>query len=203
MTVEVLALGVRVGGAPLFDDVTFTVDKGQCVVVSGRNGCGKSTLLGCLYGTHCPSSGVVRVCGMTPDERSLRFRRRVSTVLDDSALFDDLSPRQHLDLLLRSFPAVAGDTDHWLFAAGLGERAEVPAISLSAGQRRRLLLVAAVARDHDVLLLDEPERALDTAGREWLTGLITADTRRGAAVVVASHHGPLADKTGAVRLELG
>ncbi|MBM7773764.1 ABC-type multidrug transport system ATPase subunit [Actinokineospora baliensis] len=202
--VEVVAVTAAVGSEVLFADVTFAVGPGECVVVSGRNGSGKSTLLGCLYGTRQVSSGVVRVGGMTPDERKVGFRRRVSVVLDDSALFDELSARQHLDLLLRSFPAVDHrGVDGWLRLAGLDERADVPALGLSAGQRRRLLLTGAVARDHDVLLLDEPERALDTAGREWLTGLIAAERRRGTAVVVASHHGPLADRVGAARVELG
>ncbi|GLW89410.1 ABC transporter ATP-binding protein [Actinokineospora globicatena] len=202
--VEALAIAARAGGELLFDGVTFTAGPGECVVLTGRNGSGKSTLLGCLYGTHEVSAGIVRVGGMTPDERKVGFRRQVSAVLDDSALFDDLTARQHLDLLLRSFPAVDGrGVAKWLVEAGLDERADVPAIGLSAGQRRRLLLIGAVARHHDVLLLDEPERALDTAGREWLTGLIAADLRRGAAVVVASHHRRLAERVGATEVDLG
>lgn len=58
----------------------------------------------------------------------------------------------------------------------------------------RLLLHAAVARPHEVLLLDEPERALDAEGRAWLSTLVRTSTERGAAVVVASHHPPLADE---------
>ncbi|WP_245931229.1 ABC transporter ATP-binding protein [Actinokineospora auranticolor] len=188
----------------LFEGLNLTVRAGECVVLYGRNGSGKSTLLRCLYGTQRLSGGVVSVCGTAPDERRLDFRRRVSVVLDDSALFDDLTPRQHLDLLSRSFPGTADrDTAGWLARAGLDERADVPALALSAGQRRRLMLVAAVARDHDVLLLDEPERALDTAGRDWLTNLIAADLARGAAVVVASHHAPLVDRVAATRIDLG
>ncbi|SEQ99121.1 ABC transporter [Actinokineospora terrae] len=202
--VEALAIAAKVGGAVLFEGVSFTAGPGECVVLSGRNGSGKSTLLGCLYGTHEVSAGIVRVGGSAPDERKVRFRRQVSVVLDDSALFNHLTARQHLDLLLRSFPAVdSRGVPNWLVAAGLDERADVPAIDLSAGQRRRLLLIGAVARSHDVLLLDEPERALDTAGREWMTTLIAADARRGAAVVVASHHRSLAERVAATRIDLG
>ncbi len=73
-----------------------------------------------------------------------------------------------------------------LAGAGLADRADVAVGLLSAGQRRRLLLVGAIARPHAVLLLDEPERALDVAGRRWLAALLR-DASRHAAVVFATH----------------
>ncbi|MDN5855970.1 MAG: AAA family ATPase, partial [Actinomycetia bacterium] len=138
-----------------------------------------------LYGEQVPVEGRLRVAGVVPDERSARFREDVSVVLDDSAVFDELSPRQHLDLL-------AGATGHpidvpaELARAGLDGCADVPAARLSAGQRRRLLLAGAVARPHTVLLLDEPERALDAAARNRLAELLRAATAR-VAVVIATH----------------
>ncbi|MFF4594914.1 ATP-binding cassette domain-containing protein [Amycolatopsis sp. NPDC001319] len=181
MLVQTRGLGVTAGPAVLFEELDLAVDAGECLVVTGANGAGKSTLLRCLYGAQAPTSGTVSVCGRAPDERSARFRRRVSAVLDDSALFDELTPRQHLDLVGRSFGGSC------TVPASLASRADVPAGDLSAGQRRRLLLHAAVARPHSVLLLDEPERALDTAGRAGLADLVSTSLSSGAAVVVASH----------------
>ncbi|HVW42678.1 MAG TPA: ABC transporter ATP-binding protein [Amycolatopsis sp.] len=194
-------LGVAIGDDWLFRSLDLFVDGGECLAVTGKNGSGKSTLLGCLYGTRTPSEGSVTVGGDVPDERSLGFRRRVSVLLEDSALFDELSPRQHLDLL-RAFPGSRPEPDDLLAWASLDHRADVPAGHLSAGQRRRLLLLGCIARPHEVLLLDEPERALDAVGRAWLTELVRGSLTAGAAVVLATHHRRLVDAAATAEVEL-
>lgn len=192
MTVKAAGLGMHVGEQWLFRDLDLDVAAGECLVLTGPNGRGKSTVLHLLYGLRTPSEGTIEVAGRAPDERDVAFRRAVAVLLDDSELFVELSPRQHLELLLSSFGA-ADDPGEWLTAAGLADRADVHAYHLSAGQRRRLLLLGAVARQHEALLLDEPERALDIQGKEWLTSVVDEERARGRAVVMATHHPPLAD----------
>lgn len=191
MSVKAVGLGVLAGEHWLFHDLDLDVAAGECLVLTGDNGSGKSTLLHCCYGARTPTEGAVEVAGRTPEERDSAFRRLVSVLLDDSDLFPELSPRQHLELLLGTFGEDTDDVDGWLDRAGLADRADVHAYHLSAGQRRRLLLLAAVARPHDVLLLDEPERALDVQGRHWLTELVDHERERGRTVVLATHHPPL------------
>lgn len=192
MSVNAGGLGMYVGEQWLFRDLDLHLAAGECLVLTGDNGSGKSTLLHVLYGTRTPTDGTVEVAGQAPDERDVTFRRKVAVLLDDSEVFVELSPRQHLDLLAATFGG-DDDPDAWLAHAGLAERAEVHAYHLSAGQRRRLLLLGAVARAHDVLLLDEPERALDTQGKEWLADLVQQERDQGRTVVVATHHPPLLD----------
>jgi ABC-type multidrug transport system ATPase subunit len=186
-------LGVRVSEQWLFSGLDMTVEPGECAAIIGPNGVGKSTVLRCLYGVQEPQQGSVSVAGSAPDERDIAFRRKVSVLLDDSDFFAELTPVQHLDLLAGSFGVKLGDTAELLADAGLAERANLAAGRFSAGQRRRLLLLGATARPHEVLLLDEPERALDTEGKEWLTALVTRSTKAGAAVVLATHHPALLD----------
>jgi ABC-type multidrug transport system ATPase subunit len=199
-------LGVAVGDDWLFRDLDLTVEPGQCLALTGPNGTGKSTLLHCLYGLRPPTEGTVAIAGACPDERSAAFRRSVSVLLDDSALFDELTPRQHLDLLFRSYPGARPPDDpvaELLAPAGLAHRVDVPAGRLSAGQRRRLLLLGGLAPPHAVVLLDEPERALDTAGLDWLAGLVNTDTESGAAAVLATHSRVLVDACADLVLDLG
>ncbi|MFD9889517.1 ATP-binding cassette domain-containing protein [Amycolatopsis sp. NPDC059027] len=199
--IDARAIGVRAGDVWLFDELDFSVDPGECAVIVGPNGAGKSTLLRCLYGMQKPQRGRVLVDGAPPDERKVAFRRKVSVLLDDSDFFAELTPVQHLELLAGTFGADLGDFRALIADAGLEERAEVTAGSFSAGQRRRLLLLGATARPHQVLILDEPERALDVAGKEWLVELIGRSTAAGAAVVLATHHPPLLEAADSV-LEL-
>lgn len=182
-----------VGEQWLFSDLDLDVGPGECLVLAGHNGSGKSTVLHLLYGLRAPSAGTVEVAGTTPDERDRDFRQKVAVLLDDSELFVELSPRQHLELLLGTFHADLTDVDAWLEHAGLDERADVHAYYLSAGQQRRLLMLGAIARPHDVLLLDEPERALDKQGKEWLEEIIQQERDQGRTVVLATHHPPLTD----------
>ncbi|SES27947.1 ABC transporter ATP-binding protein [Actinokineospora terrae] len=173
-------IGVLVGDERwLFRDLDLAVARGRCLALTGENGSGKSTLLRCLYGVQDPTEGTVEVAGRTPDETDAAFRRDVSVLFDDSAVFDEFTPGQHFDLLGGGQPA--------------HDLPEVPARGLSAGQRRRLLLLGALTKPHKVLLLDEPERAVDAAGRDWLKQMVNAAKGAGSAVVLASHFPPLVD----------
>lgn len=191
-------LGVRAGDQWLFRELDCGVAGGSCLAVVGPNGSGKSTFLHCLYGMQHPTEGTATVCDQPPDERDWRFRRRVSVLLDDGDLFVELTPLQHLELLTGSFDAAPQEHLDLLADAGLADRATVTAGSLSAGQRRRLLLLGATGRPFEVLLLDEPERALDAQGKEWLTTLVDRAVGQGAAVVLATHHPPLLQAADAV-----
>ncbi|MFD0483369.1 ATP-binding cassette domain-containing protein [Kineococcus sp. GCM10028916] len=187
----VLALeGLRVGyGEPVCAPVTVDVAAGEALCLVGANGAGKSTVLRAVAGLLKPLSGKVTLRGQAVDERSAQFRREVASVFDEDAWFAELSVAEHLELVARGHGVrdVVSVVDAELEAQRLTGAADQLPGSLSSGQKRRLLLAAALVRPRSVLLLDEPEQRLDPTGREALAERLVAERDAGTALVLATH----------------
>jgi heme ABC exporter ATP-binding subunit CcmA len=168
--------------------VDLSLAAGTAVAVVGPNGSGKTTLLRCVAGLDRPDEGEVRLDGRPVDETDPRVRAAVAGVLDDVDFFPDLSVLEHLELLAYAHGAPDPATvTEVLDALGLAAaRDQLPA-TLSSGQRRRLALASCFVRPRRLLLLDEPEQRLDTAGRAWLAERLRAEKSAGHAVLLASH----------------
>jgi len=193
-------LPVGYGGVPVCAPVTLSVAAGSAVALVGPNGAGKSTVLQTMVGLLAPLDGVVQHDGRPVDERDAAFRRAVSGVLDDDAFFPSLTGEEHLLLTARAHGVVDAEAvvAAELAAFGLTERAAALPSALSSGQRRRLALAGALVRPARLLVLDEPERRLDTAMRRALADRLAALVEGGVAVLFASHDpafiGTLADR---------
>jgi ABC-type multidrug transport system ATPase subunit len=182
-------LSVGHGGDPVCAPVTLSVAAGSAVALVGPNGAGKSTVLQTMVGLLPPLGGTVRFAGVPVDERAADFRRAVAGVLDDDAFFPSLTGAEHLLLTARAHGVadaervVAAELDVF----GLTDRADALPPALSSGQRRRLALAGALVRPARLLVLDEPERRLDTGMRRALADRLAALVRAGATVLFASH----------------
>ncbi len=180
---------VGYGGVPVCAPVTFTLQPGRALALVGANGSGKSTVLRAAIGLLEPSGGKLTILGQQVDERDAAFRAAVSSVLDDDAYFPSLSVAEHLYLVARGH----GVLDAWdrvgelLEEFGLADHARSLPVSLSSGQRRRLLLAAGFARPRSLLVLDEPEQRLDRRMLATLTDRLLAEKAAGGAVLMASH----------------
>jgi heme exporter protein A len=175
------------GGREVFDGLSFAVESGQALVVTGRNGAGKTTLLRLIAGLLEPTAGRIDLAGGAPD-----------TGLPEQAHYlghrDALKPALTVLENLRFWYAFLGGRDAAVASAletvGLGGLENLPAGYLSAGQRRRLSLARLIAAPRPVWLLDEPTAALDAAGQQRLGGLMQTHLA-GGGIVVAATHGPL------------
>lgn len=180
------------GAAPLFRNISFTVEDGARIGLIGPNGAGKSTLLAILAGIVDPDEG----------ELAVRKRARAAYVPQDSRFAAGLSIRQVLDSALGA--AHVPDTERegrlreLSGKAGFDDLAS-EAASLSGGWRKRLAIVEALVSQPDVLLLDEPTNHLDLAGIEWLEELLTASN---IAVVTVSHDRYFLEATSSDIIEL-
>jgi len=193
-------LAVGYGGEPVCAPVTLSIAAGSAVALVGPNGAGKSTVLQTLVGLLPPLAGTVRYAGEAVDERAAGFRRAVAGVLDDDAFFPSLTGAEHLLLTARAHGVADAEAvvAAELAAFGLTERGGALPSALSSGQRRRLALAGALVRPAQLLVLDEPERRLDTAMRRALADRLAGLVERGVTVLFASHDpafiGTLADR---------
>ena len=183
------------GPVRALDGVSFTVDAGSSVAITGPSGGGKSTLLGVLGGLALPTSGAVRVGGeeisALPDRRRSEFRRaHVGFVYQADNLLPFLTVVENvaLQLALDAASAAGDRTLDLLDRLGLAGEAHRLPDHLSGGQRQRAAVARAVVHRPEVILADEPTGALDAANAAAVIDLLLEVRREiGATLVVVTH----------------
>jgi heme exporter protein A len=175
------------GGRQVFSGVGFTVGAGEALLVTGPNGAGKSSLLRLVAGLLRPQQGRLKLEG---GDLELTIAEQAHYLGHQDALKPSLSARENLGFWTALLGGEAAKSDHALAAVGLDEIAHLPAIYLSAGQRRRLAIARLIAVERPIWLLDEPTSVLDAAAQAMLADLIRAHVAASGLVLVASH-GPI------------
>jgi ABC-2 type transport system ATP-binding protein len=193
------------GSLHVLAGVDLVLPAGQAAAVIGPNGSGKTTLLRCVVGADAPDEGEIRFDGRIASESDPQFRAAVASLLDDIGFFPDVSVCEHLELLARAhgMPDPAGEVAATLDELGLEGAADQLPITLSTGQRHRLALASCLVRARRLLVLDEPEQRLDTAGREWLGQRLRNEKAAGRAILMASHDQELIELISDLTIEIG
>ena len=174
--------------------VSFEVEPGELVAVTGPSGSGKSTLLACLAGLDEPDGGMVRVNGerlsRRSEEQRARLRARTIGVLFQQVnLVAHLSVQANVSLARRlaGDGAAAQTSPDTLAQVGIASRAHARPNQLSGGELARAGLAVALANDPEVLLADEPTGELDDATALRILALLRERAEAGAAVLVVTH----------------
>jgi heme exporter protein A len=169
----------------VFREVSFAVQSGGALVLTGANGSGKSTLLRLLAGLGRLATGRLLWDGADALVDLPTHARRVAYLGHLDAIKLGLTAKENL-----RFAAATGSgcgIAAALDAMALGELAELPARLFSAGQRRRLALARLLLSPAPLWLLDEPTLGLDAAATERLGPLFAAQRGAGGLVVAATH----------------
>lgn len=172
------------GARPLVSGLSFAVEAGTALLVTGRNGAGKTTLLRAIAGLFQPSAGTVRLEG-AGEERALPELCHYFGHLN--AIKGGLTVAENADFWARYLEGDAGAIDAALATFGLSGLRDIPAAYLSAGQKRRLGLARLLLAQRPLWLLDEPVTSLDTGAQGVFTEAVAAYLGRGGIVVAATH----------------
>jgi len=191
------------GDRHILRDVSFGVRAGEFLKITGPNGVGKTTLLRIVCGLLPAENGTVEWRGKVVRSTNDDFHLEMAYLGHLNSLKADLTSRENLHFLagLRQ-SLTASDVDAALDRVGILSRGDLPARSLSAGQKRRLALARLLLAGATLWVLDEPVTNLDTAGVGLVEDLVREHIARGGLALAAAHQRLLDDAPFLRRLEL-
>jgi heme exporter protein A len=172
------------GGREVFSGLDFAAAAGEALAVTGPNGSGKTSLLRQIAGLLAIADGSIDLDG---GDSELTLAEQAHYLGHRDALKPALSVMENLEFWRDFLGGEASDAEASLAAVGLDHTAQLPALVLSAGQRRRLSIARLLAVRRPVWLLDEPTSALDSDGQAMFSALMQEHLARGGMIVAATH----------------
>ena len=189
--IELLRVTKRFGDKVAVDDLTLQVPRGELFAFLGPNGAGKTTTVKMICGLLRPSSGSVRIAGQDMHIDATACRRILGYVPDEPYLYEKLTGREFLQFVIDVYglePAVGAERMGELVDIfGMNSYIDGLIESYSHGMRQRLVFAAALIRDPEVLVVDEPMVGLDPKSARLVKNLLRARARAGAAVFMCTH----------------
>lgn len=204
--VEVVGLGKTVdnGDEPLtiLQDISFSVMPGETMAIVGASGSGKSTLLGLLAGLDVPTSGEIRLDGVSlaaldEDARARQRGKLLGFVFQSFQLLSSLTALENvmLPLELAGSPASTATARDWLTRVGLAHRLKHYPKHLSGGEQQRVALARAFAPSPRLVLADEPTGNLDRASALALFDLMQElNAKLNTSFIIVTHDLELAGR---------
>ncbi len=188
---ELRNVSKRFSGIPAVDDVTFSARAGEVTGYLGPNGSGKSTTMKMITGLIEMSAGHIIFEGKPIQDDLIAYKRRLGYVPEEPYLYTHLSAIEYLTMVaqLRDLPGkrAAQRIDGMLRLFSLHGDRHASISGYSKGMRQKVLLIAALMHNPQLILLDEPFSGLDVASSLVLRSLIQELALRGKVVLFSSH----------------
>ena len=178
---------LRGGRTIAVDGLDLEVPEGGVFGFLGPNGAGKTTTIRCLLGLVAPSAGTVRLLGSEVPKGLPGVIGKVGAIVETPALFPRFSGRRNLQILARIDGIGKATIEEVLTRVGLADRGDDAVRAYSLGMKQRLGIAAALMKDPQVLVLDEPANGLDPAGIVEVRELVRSLGAEGRTVFISSH----------------
>ena len=180
------------GRKPVLNIQSLSVKHGERIALLGPSGSGKTTLLRLIAGLETESKGTIRLDGVAVSGRNYvpPSERGINMLMQDYGLWSHLTALQHLAFVRRSGKSIRPtESDRELLGAvGLGHKYDAYPAQLSGGEQQRLALARTMARDADILFLDEPFSNVDAVlGRELMSMLDCLQNERNMTRIMVTH----------------
>ncbi len=188
---EARDLTKRFPGVTAVRNVSFAVQPGEILGYLGPNGSGKTTTVNMLTGLLEPTTGHVLYKGRDIASDLVEFRRHIGYVPEEPHLYPFLSGREYLQLVgrLREIPEAVLERKigAMLELFSLGHEAELGIGSYSKGMKQKILIIAALLHDPDILIFDEPLSGLDVTAAMVFRHLVQQLGAAGKTILYSSH----------------
>lgn len=203
----------KFGEITALDEISFVIDRGEFVFLTGPSGAGKTTIIKLLLSEYLPTSGDIIVDSekihKIPKRKLYLWRRKIGVVFQDYKLFEDRTIWENVSLPLEfqgiSFPEIKQKVEEVLEIVGLKERAGLFPAQLAGGELQRASFARAIVVQPDILLADEPTGNLDPATTKEMFSLLKEINEKGTTILAATHNKDLVDcfKTRVIELKNG
>jgi cell division transport system ATP-binding protein len=185
-------------------DVTFHIDKGEFVFLTGASGAGKSTMLKLILRQMQPTEGQVVVNGrnLKAMKRSHlpAFRRELGMVFQDFKLIERMTVFENLSFILTVLGLPPRDHKKRVYSAlravGLNHKMTAYPLQLSGGEQQRIAIARALINDPLVIVADEPTGNLDPNLTQEIIQIFSEANLRGSTVLIATHDRELIERSG-------
>lgn len=188
---EAQSLSKTYSSIPAVSKLSFTLERGQILGCLGPNGSGKSTTVKMLLGLIEPTGGQVLFRGKAIAHNLASYRKQIGYVPEEANLYPYLTGREYLDLVgtLRGMERKSREakTDALLQAFAMYQHRHSIMSSYSKGMRQRILIIAALMDNPELLIFDEPLSGLDVVSALIFKNLVRALGELGKAVFYCSH----------------
>jgi cell division transport system ATP-binding protein len=200
----------KYGETPILVDVSFHVEPGEFVFLTGKSGAGKTTIMRLLTHQVHPDEGIIifddHDYSKLNSKDTMSVRRKIGVIYQDYKLLPEKTVAENialgLEIMRKSKEEIASRTQDLLTLIDLANKADVFPSQLSGGEAQRVCIARALATAPKVVFADEPTGNLDDVTGQMITSLLVKLNELGTTILMATHNMDMVKKFGKRRIHI-